>query len=100
MRGQRGQRREAFGYAVLDCARIQDGNDHTGTASIVMHVHMRLAVIGSRPVPGGIAFVLVYTAGLPSMIVAVMMVAVMNMARLSMRVGVNDEASERADRSG
>ena len=100
MRRQRGQRREGFGYAVLDCTRIQDGNDHTGTASIVMHVHMRLAVIGSRPIRSGIAFVLMHTAGLPSMIVAVLMVAIMNMARLGVRVGVNDEASECADRSG
>jgi hypothetical protein len=65
-----------------------------------MHVHMRLAVIGTRPVRGGIAFVLMHAAGLPSMIVAVMMVAVMNMARLGMRVGVHYEASERADRNG
>jgi hypothetical protein len=64
-----------------------------------MHVHMRLAVIGSRPVRSGIAFVLMHTAGLPSMIMAVMMVAVMNMARLGMRVRVNDEAGERAHRN-
>jgi len=57
-------------------------------------VHMRFAVIGGRPVRSGIAFVLM------PMIVAVMMVAVMNMARLGMRVGVHYKASERADRNG
>jgi len=55
---------------------------------------------GSRPILGGIVFVLIQTAGLPSMIVAVVMVTIMNMARLGMCVRVHDEASERANRSG
>ena len=65
-----------------------------------MHVHSMLAVIGCLPVVGGVAVRLMLTAGVPAMIVAVVMVAIMNMARIGMRVRVGDEANEGADRSG
>jgi len=51
-----------------------------------------LAVIGSLPVRGCVAVML--------MIVAMVMMAVMNMAMLVVRVSVDNEASEGTDRSG
>ena len=62
-----------------------------------MHVHTMFAVIGCLCIVGGIAVMLMPTTGLPAMIVAVVMVAIMNMARPGMGVSVNNEASERAD---
>jgi hypothetical protein len=100
LRSLHGGRAERFGSTVLDCARIQDGNNQTGTANIVMHVHSMLAVIGCLGIFGGITVIMMLTADMPAMIVAVVMVAKVNMARLAMRVGVNDETRERADWSG
>jgi len=51
-----------------------------------------LAVIGSLPVRGCVAVML--------MIVAMVMMAVMNMAMLGVRVSVDNEASAGTDRSG
>jgi hypothetical protein len=62
-----------------------------------MHVRSMLTVIGRLAVLADIAVMLMHTTSLTSMVVAVVMVAIMNMARLVMRVGVNDETSERAD---
>src|SRR5262245_56962922 len=94
LRGLRRWRGEGFGCAVLDCGRIQDGNEDTGTANIVMHVHTMLAVIG-----GLIVCSAVLTANLPPMIVAMVMVAMVNMAMFGMRVRVDNEAGKRPDRS-
>ena len=65
-----------------------------------MHVHSMLAVIGCLGIFGGITVLMMLTAGLPAMIVTVVMVAIVNMARLAVRVGVNDETRERTDWSG
>ena len=99
MRGLRRWRGEGFGCAVLDCGRIQDGNEHTGTANIVMHVHTMLAVIGSLIVCSAAAVMLMLTANLPPMIVAMVMVAMVNMAMFGMHVRVDNGAGKRADRS-
>src|SRR5215510_13478122 len=100
LRWLRRQRGEGFRYAVLDCARIQDGDDHTGTANIVMDVHTMLALIGSLIVRSAVAVILMLTANLPAMIVAMVMVAMMSMAMLGVRVCVDNEAGECTARRG
>jgi len=100
LRELRRRRGEGFGYAVLDCARIQDGNEHTWTANIVMHVHTMLALIGNLSILAGISIMVMHTAHLPSMIVAMVMVAMMNMAMRGVRVCVDNEAGKCADRRG
>lgn len=65
-----------------------------------MHVRSMLTVIGRLAVLAGIAVILMHSTSSTPMVVAVVMVAIMNVARLAIRVGVNDEPGERAGWSG
>ena len=57
-------------------------------------------MIRSLIVRSAVAVMFMLIANLPGMIVAIVMVSMMNMAMFGVRVRVDNEASEYADRSG
>jgi len=65
-----------------------------------MYVHTMLALIGSLIVRSAVAVMLVLIANLSAVIVAMVMVAIMNMAMFGVRVRVDNEPGECTNRRG